>query len=50
MVKSKKRGKASRIFRKHRLNGLKHHLVIDANGNPLNFTLSKANWTTNVRS
>ena len=28
---------------KHCLNGLKRHLVIDANGNPLNFTLSKAN-------
>ena len=28
---------------KHRINGLKRHLVIDANGNPLNFTLSKAN-------
>lgn len=28
---------------KHRINGLQRHLVIDANGNPLHFTLSKAN-------
>lgn len=29
---------------KHKIKGLKRHLVIDGNGNPLNFTLSKANW------
>jgi hypothetical protein len=28
---------------KHRINGLKRHLVIEANGHPLNFTLSTAN-------
>lgn len=30
------------------MNGLKRHLVIDANGNPLNFTLSKANRNDQV--
>src|SRR2546425_7265453 len=29
---------------KHRICGLKRHLVVDAHGNPLTFTLSKANW------
>ena len=33
---------------KHRPNGLKHNLVINAYGNPLNFTLIKGNGTINV--
>ncbi len=41
----KKRGKDQvGSSRKQPLKGLKRHLVIDANANPLNFTLSQANW------
>lgn len=29
---------------KHHILGIKRHLVVDANGHPLNFTIGKANW------
>jgi len=29
---------------KHLIRGIKRHLVIDANGHPLAFTIGRANW------
>ncbi|MDQ3257829.1 MAG: IS5 family transposase [Acidobacteriota bacterium] len=42
----KKRGNKEVGFSgKHRIKGIKRHFVVDAHGHPLNFTISKANWS-----